>query len=134
MSFSPSHLSPYHPSITGDAAPQALINIETDLSLKFILDTPLDALMAVEVSSKVVTDIFAFLIECFLCAQRCLGGISVLPILSLHFISLSSYSYFPFCYFAGILVGILHIWGLRGLVRPSLARYGTHVPRFTSVW
>ena len=40
-------------SLAGDAAPQALINIETDLSLKFILDTPLDALMAVEVSSKV---------------------------------------------------------------------------------
>jgi len=39
-------------SVQGDAAPQALINIETDLSLKFILDTPLDALMAVEVSSK----------------------------------------------------------------------------------
>ena len=38
---------------TGDAAPQALINIETDLSLKFILESPLDALMAVEVSSKV---------------------------------------------------------------------------------
>ena len=89
-------LSLSSPSITGDAAPQALINIETDLSLKFILDTPLDALMAVEVSSKVVTDILAFLIECFLCAQRCLGGISVLPTLLLHLFLYILIRIFPF--------------------------------------